>query len=146
RVCSLLSIDMLTRAHAAFSTMESACQLLVRTNPCAGAVGSSALARNHGKQIGIPPRIAWPSCQRDVVLRKRTSPCPVGSQEVTSAPCRYISPSTCEPVIWIRGRPPLPPRILATPGIPKRRSSFSTADIVSDPAPLARGVSRDGAG
>src|SRR5262245_6359308 len=111
--------------------MDSSRQLFVRTNPCAGAVGSSGLARNQGKQIGIPPRIAWPSCQRDGELRKRTSSCPAGFQEVTWAPCRYISPSAFEPVIRIRSRPPLPSQILATPGIPKRRSSSSAAGIVS---------------
>src|SRR5215510_3913566 len=110
--------------------MDSSCQPFVRAKPCAGAFGSSALARNHGKQIGIPPRIAWPSCQRDFVLRNRTSSFPAGFQEVACAPCRYISPSAPEPVIWILGRPPLPSLILTTPGIPKRWSSSTTADIV----------------
>src|ERR1700756_3201989 len=124
--------------------MDSSCQPFVRANPCAGAFGSSALARNHGKQIGIPPRIAWPSCQRDFVLRKRTSSFPAGFHEVTCAPCRYISPSAREPVIRIRGRPPLPSQILATLGIPKRRSSSCTVDIVSilllDPRQISAGV------
>ena len=41
--------------------MDSSSQVLVRTNPWEGALGSSDLALNHGKQIGTPPRMALPS-------------------------------------------------------------------------------------
>jgi len=119
RDCSSLWVDMLTETPRSFSTMDSSRHIFVRTNPCAGAWGSFTLARNQGKQIGIPPRMAWPSCQHDFVLAKSNSSWPTGFQDVTWAPCRYISHSPREPPIWTRGSPPLPSHTLATQGIPE---------------------------
>lgn len=67
---------------------DSRSHSFVRTNPCAGALGSSALARNHGKHTGIPPRIARPSSHFECPLRKSTSSSPAGRHAVTCAPCR----------------------------------------------------------
>src|SRR6266700_524918 len=113
--------------------MDSICQVLVRANPCAGARRSFPFARNQGKQIGMPPRIAWPSCQCDFVLRKSTSSSllPAGFHEVTWAPWRYTSPSPNAPVIRTRGSPPLPSHTSATPGIPNLGSSSAAIETVS---------------
>src|SRR6516162_974343 len=86
-----LSLDMVTLIVPATSAIESSCQAFVRTTPWSGASGLSALCANQGKQIGIPPRIACPSSQRDCELRKSTSSSPAGLHEVTCPPCRYIS-------------------------------------------------------
>src|ERR1700756_2529858 len=129
RVCSSLSVNIVTASAPSSATMDSSCHALVRANPCAGAWGSSAFARNQGKQIGIPPRMAWPPCQRDFELTKSTSSAPAGFQDVTWAPCKYISPSALVPVIWTRVNPPLPPQSLATPGIPNCRSNSSSDEI-----------------
>src|SRR5271154_2390026 len=120
---------MLTTTPLLLSTMDASCHAFVRTNPCAGACGSSTLPRNQGKQIGIPPRMATPSCQRDFVLRNSTSPVLAGFQDVTCAPCRYISPSHEDDVICTRGIAPLPPQTLARFGIPNRRSSSAIVSI-----------------
>src|SRR6266568_154249 len=111
--------------------MDSICHVFVRANPCAGAWGSSPFARNQGKQIGMPPRIAWPSCQCDFVLTKSTSSLPAGFHEVTWAPWRYTSPSPNAPVIRTRGSPPLPSHTSATPGIPNLWSSSAATETVS---------------
>ena len=62
---------------------DSSCQAFVLTKPCAGALGSSALPPNQGKQIGIPPRMARSCSHRDCELRKNTSSLPAGFHEVT---------------------------------------------------------------
>src|SRR5215470_8281059 len=123
-------MNMVTATPSSFSTIDSICQLLVRTTPCAGAFESSALPRNQGKQIGIPPRIAWPSSQRDLALTKSTSSLPAGFQEVTWAPCRYISPWQSGALIRTLSSPALPSQIPATPGIPRRRFSSSNSEVV----------------
>src|ERR1700722_20318705 len=111
------------------STMDPSSHGLVRTNPCAGACGSSTLPRNQGKQMGIPPRMATPPCQRDLMLRDSTSPGLAGFQDVACAPCRYISPSHSDDVIRTRGIAPLPSQTLARFGIPNRRSSSATVSV-----------------
>src|SRR6266566_2081656 len=110
--------------------MDSICHVFVRANPCAGARRSSPFARNQGKQIGMPPRIAWPSCQCDFVLTKSTSSLPAGFHEVTWAPCRYISPLPKVLVICTCGSPPLPSHTFATPGIPNLLSSSAATETV----------------
>src|SRR6516225_5814328 len=57
-VASSLSVDMLTIIVPATSAIESSAQAFVRTNPWSGAFGLSALCANHGKHIGMPPRMA----------------------------------------------------------------------------------------
>src|SRR5262249_47464720 len=99
---------MLTVTAPPTCAIDSSCHAFVRTNPCAGAVGSSALPPNQGKQTGTPPRIAWPPFHRDCELRKNTSCWPAGFQEVTCAPCRYISPRTSEEVMLTLGKPLFP--------------------------------------
>src|ERR1700733_5070536 len=123
RVDSSLSVEQITVTESPFALTELSRHSLVRTNPCAGAWGSSALARNHGKQIGIPPRIAWPSSHRDFELRNSSSSLPAGRQEVTCAPCTYIWPCASGLVMSTRTKPPSPLLNRAMSGIPKRRFS-----------------------
>src|SRR5580704_251032 len=87
-VDSSLSVEQTATTDSPSAFTESSRHCLVRTNPWAGAEGSSVLARNHGKQIGIPPRIARPSCQCDCELTKSTSSALAGCQDVTCAPCK----------------------------------------------------------
>ena len=122
-VLSSLSVNMLIEIASPRRSIDSTSHALVRTNPWAGAAGSSDFARNQGKQMGMPPRMAWPSSHCEHELRKRTSSAPAGFHEVTCAPCRYISPDPAGEVIDTFGSPPLPARISARPGIPKRRFS-----------------------
>src|SRR5262249_20572556 len=99
---------MLTVIAPSLATIDSSCQAFVRTSPCAGAVGLAALFPNHGKQTGTPPRIARPCSHRDFRLTKNTSSVPAGFQDVTWAPCRYISAETSGDVIRTFGNPPKP--------------------------------------
>src|SRR5450755_5023347 len=122
---------MLTVTASPESEMASSCHDFVRTNPCAGALGLSALSPNHGKQIGTPPRIAMPSCQRDFELTKSTSSAPAGFHEVTWAPCKYISPLAAGEVTHTFGKPPLPATTWAMRGIPKPRLSSAIEALFS---------------
>src|SRR5712675_195380 len=111
---------MLTVTASPACAIDSSCHAFVLTKPCAGALGSSALPPNQGKQIGTPPRIAYPCSHRDCELTNSTSSLPVGFQEVTWAPCRYISPAASGPVILTFCNPPFPSTTDATPGISNR--------------------------
>lgn len=128
RVASSLPINMLTITSSPLFSMDPSCQVLVRTNPCAGAPGSPARSANQGKETGTPPRIACPSFQIELGLRYKTSTVPLGIHEVTCAPCRYISPSPAGTETSTFARPPLPGTTLAAPAMPNRRS---ISDIAS---------------
>src|SRR5262249_19876510 len=104
-VVSSLSVNMLTITASPSCTIASSCQAFARTKPCAGALVSPTLSPNHGKQIGTPPRIAWPCSHCDCELTKSTSSPPSGFQEVTCAPCRYISPTAAGEVMRTWGDP-----------------------------------------
>src|ERR1019366_6140159 len=104
-VLSSLSVNMLIAIALPRCTIDSSRHAFVRTNPWAGALGSSDFARNQGKQMGMPPRMAWPSSHRECELRKRTSSAPAGFHEVTCAPCRYISPAAVGDAIDTFGNP-----------------------------------------
>jgi hypothetical protein len=54
------------------------CHRAVRANPCCGAAGACRLAPNHGKMIGMPPRIALPGAKALLRLVKRTGRSPGG--------------------------------------------------------------------
>ena len=83
------------------------------------SLGDGTLARNHGKQIGIPR--GWLDLlQRDFELRKSTSSAPAGFQRSLGAEQIYLALSQGGGH-RTRGIAPLPSHTLATPGIPNRR-------------------------
>src|SRR5262245_50290802 len=121
---------MLTLTAPPTCSIDSSSHDFARTKPCAGALGSSALVPNHGKHTGTPPRIARPCSHRDFELRKSTSSAPAGFQEVTCAPCRYISPTASGETTRTLGNPPFPSTTWAMPGISNRRWDSAIAPSI----------------
>src|SRR5579863_9478408 len=87
-VNSSLSVEQMTTAESPSIFTDSSCHSFVRTTPWAGAEESLAFERNQGKQTGIPPRIARPSCQFECSLTKTTSSVCTGCHDVSWAPCK----------------------------------------------------------
>ncbi len=138
------SVEQTTRTHSPWALTESSRHSLVRTNPWTGAVGSSPLARNQGKQTGIPPRMARPSCQFECRLRKITCSAWAGCQDVRWAPCRNISAEAEGAVTRILGNPPLPETTSTTCGIPNSRFRASMCDWIISNKILSRTASGSG--